>query len=272
MNATNVLGLEGVSETLLIPLFTRAQEGQRSDALLKDPIAVELIRQLDYDFSRIKLQKHDVLGLILRVREFDRFARDFLALHPQGVVVHLGCGFDTRFHRVDNGEVEWFDLDLPEVIDLRDRYIHVENQRYHLLAASMFESDWLETIKLQKPRPFLFLAEGVFPYFERESIQRLVRDLYTLFPGSELVFDAHQPWVVHTDNLQLILSRVKARLHFSLRHGKDVESWAEGIRLLEEWFYFGSDEPRLRPYRWLYKVPFLRKSTGIFHYRLGDPI
>ncbi len=108
--------LEGVAETLLIPLFIRAKEACREDALLKDETAVELVKRIDFDFSRIKLQEHDVLGLVLRVREFDRFARDFLAKHPDGVVVHIGCGFDTRFDRVDNGKVEWFDLDLPEVV------------------------------------------------------------------------------------------------------------------------------------------------------------
>ena len=88
--------LEGVAETLLIPLFIRARETGREDALLKDETAVELVKCIDFDFSQIKLQEHDVLGLILRVREFDRFVRNFLESNPEGVVVHIGCGFDTR--------------------------------------------------------------------------------------------------------------------------------------------------------------------------------
>ncbi len=102
-------------------------------------------------------------------------------------------------------------------------------------------------------------------------IRSLVRQLRLTFPGAELVFDAHTPWIVYTDNLQLVLSRVKARLRFSLKHGRDVEAWGDGIRMLEEWFYFGTDEPRVRQYRWMYKISFLRQCTGIFHYRLGSP-
>ena len=75
---------------------------------------------------------------------------------------------------------------------------------------------------------------------------------------------------MHADNLQLVLSRVNARLRFSLKHGRDVETWGDGIRMLEEWFYFGADESRVRPYRWMNRIAFLRKSTGIFHYRLGN--
>ena len=124
--------LTGVPETLLIPLYHRAQETQRPDAMLKDDKAVEILGKPDFDPRRFKLQQHDVIGLVCRVREFDRFACDFLIAHPDGVVVHIGCGLDTRFERVDNGRVEWFDLDLPEVIELRRKLIGEENGRYHL--------------------------------------------------------------------------------------------------------------------------------------------
>jgi O-methyltransferase involved in polyketide biosynthesis len=262
--------LQGVPETLLIPLFVRATESQRPDAMLKDEKAVEMVRRIDFDFSRIKLQGHDLLGLILRVREFDRFVRNFLEAHPDGVVVHIGCGLDTRFERVDNGRVEWYDLDLPEVVDLRRKLIRSDVGRYHLLDCSVFDPAWMEMVSAHYPRPFLFIAEGVFPYFEVPQIRSLVQKLHTAFPGAELVFDAHRPWVIQTDNWQLALSKVKARLHFALKHGRDVEAWGDGIRMLEEWFYFGTDELRIHPYHWMYAIPFLRKSTGIFHYQLGQ--
>jgi O-methyltransferase involved in polyketide biosynthesis len=264
-----IQNLGGVSETLLIPLYVRAKETQRPDAILRDEKAIEMVRQIEYDFSRIKLQGHDELGVILRVREFDRFARDFLAAHPDGVVVHIGCGLDTRFERVDNGRVEWYDLDLPDVIDLRRRFIREEDGRYHLLNCSVFDFTWMETVDKHRPRPFLFIAEGVFPYFEEAQIKSLLLKMRGIFPGAEVVFDAHTPFVIWADNLQLAFSKVKARLHFALKHGRDLETWDAGIRMLEEWFYFGTDEPRVRPFRWMSRISILRKSTGIFHYQLG---
>jgi len=262
--------LEGVAETLLIPLYIRAKETQREDALLKDETALQLVKRIQFDFSRIKLQNHDVLGLILRVRQFDRFVCNFLAANPEGTVVHIGCGLDNRFERVDNGKVEWYDLDLPEVVGLRRLLIDTAGPRYHLLEGSVFDPAWMEIVQIHRPGPFLFIAEGVFPYFETTQIKSLILELCRRFPDSELVFDAHAPWVMHSDNLQLILSKVKARLRFSLKHGRDVEDWGDGIRMKEEWYYFGTDEPRVRPYRWMYRIPFLRKSTGIFHYQLGQ--
>jgi len=262
--------LYGVPETLLIPLYHRAQESQLPDALIKDDKAVEIVRKLDFDPSRFKLQKHDIVALALRIREFDRFARDFLAAHPDGVIVHIGCGLDTRFERVDNGRVEWYDLDLPEVIDLRRRLIRGESGRYHLLSCSALETEWIEKVSTLRPRPFMFIAEGVLPYFEEEQVKWLVRTLQSTFLGAEMVFDAHTPWVVWGDNLQLKFSKISARLKFALKHGRDVEQWSPGIRLLEEWHYYGTDEPRVRPFRFMYTIPFLRSSTGIFHCRLGS--
>jgi O-methyltransferase involved in polyketide biosynthesis len=98
--------LDGVSETLLITLYVRARESHRENGMIKDDQAVDMVNQLDCDFSRIKMQRHDEIAVIMRMRKFDKHACDFLALHPDGVVVHIGCGLDTRFERIDNGRVE----------------------------------------------------------------------------------------------------------------------------------------------------------------------
>jgi len=183
--------LNDVAETLLITLNTRAIESQRPDAMIKDDKAVAIVAQGDFDHSRLRLQGNDEVSLILRMREFDRQAREFLTRNPDGVVVHIGCGLDTRFERVDNGRVEWFDLDLPQVIALRRNLIGGEMERYRLLSGSVFESAWLEAMAGYLGRPFLFLAEGVLPYFETAQVKSLVLTLRDQFPGAELVCDAH---------------------------------------------------------------------------------
>lgn len=261
--------LQGVSETLLMTLYARARESQRPDALITDDLAVAMVEQIDTDFSRLRMHGHDEVAVILRMNRFDRHARDFLARNPEGAVVHIGCGLDTRFERVDNGRVEWFDLDLPDVIELRQQLVRSLSDRHHTLAASVFDDGWLTAVTPYRPRPFLFLAEGVFPYFEEAQLKTLFLKLRDRFPGAELVCDAHTPYVVWADNLQLAFSKVSARLRWRLKHGKDVESWGEGLRLLDEWFYFEDPEPRMSAYRWMARIPFLAKSTGIFHYQLG---
>jgi methyltransferase (TIGR00027 family) len=263
--------LEGVSETLLMTLYARARESQRPDAMIHDDKAVEMVGRIAEDFSRLRMQRHDEVAVIMRMRKFDNHVRDFLARNAEAVIVHIGCGLDTRFERVAerNGHVEWFDLDMPDVIELRRKLIDNKSERYHTLAGSVFDDGWLEEVSRYKPRPFMFLAEGVLPYFEETQVKSLFLKLRDHFPGSELVCDAHTPFVIWADNLHLAFAGVKARLHWRLKNPRDVESWGDGIHLLGEWNYFEDDDSPLKAFRWVRWIPALAKSSGIFHYRLG---
>ena len=271
MSETTYQDLSGVAETLLIILAIRAFESQRPDALMKDEKAVALVSQMDQDFLRSKLAKvedYSQVAIVLRSREFDRYAGDFLIRHPEAVVVHIGCGLDSRFERVDNGQVEWYDLDLPDVIELRRKLIGGEGTRYHVLGCSVFDSAWLDAVSAQHQRPFLFLAEGVLMYLEEVQVKSLVLTLKEHFPGAELAFDAFSPFFSWANNLRVTLTKVGARSHWALKHGTDLERWGNGIRLLDERFPFQYPEPRLGRALAVRHIPFFTKMIGVFHYQL----
>jgi O-methyltransferase involved in polyketide biosynthesis len=264
------IDLSGVPETLLISLYCRAVESQRPDALVKDERAVELMNRIDYDFPRIKFSSADMLFTIMRVREFDRRTRDFLAAHPDGIVVSIGCGLDTRFDRVDNGTVEWYDLDLPEVIALR-RQLLDETPRSRFIGCSVLDFAWMDVVGGNANRPCLFLAEGVFPYFGAVEVQQVVLVLQERFPGAELVFDAMTPFMAWIHSRHAAIRKLHAQL-WGIRRGQDLEAWSPGIRLLGEWFYFDQPEPRLGRTSLLRFVPFLNKGSSVVRYRLGKQV
>ena len=264
--------LDGVAETMLITLYIRAMESQRPDALIKDEKAVALVNQMGAGFDRIKqvkMDEEDKVTIILRSREFDRYARNFMERHPQAVVVHFGCGLDARFDRVDNGSVEWYDLDLPEVIELRRQLTGEERERYHLLGYSVFDRAWFAALGAHRACPLLFMGEGVFMYFKETQIKALVLALQEHFPGAELVFDAFSPFLVGANNLRMALSKIGARYHWGLKRGEELESWGAGICLLDEWGYFDRPEPRLAKVSWMRHIPLLARVLRIYHYRLG---
>ena len=260
---------DNVSETLIIPLYFRAKESVRPDALLVDNAAVELVKRIEYDYSRIRLGAHDQVLIIMRVMEFDRMARKFLAEHPGAVVVHIGCGLDTRYQRLEDMQVEWYDLDLPEVIALRKRLGLADQGRCHTISASVFDFDWMDKIDLAPSTPLLLIAEGVFMYFEELQIKSLVLKLREKFRHVDLICDAMTPQLLKMDNLHLVFSKMKARLKWGLNHAKDLETWAEGIRLLEEFYYFDNPEARLGVLNLMRYLPLFAKSSGIFHYKLN---
>jgi len=263
--------LSGVAETLLITLYIRAMESQRSDALVKDERAEAVVRQLDQETLRKTLALTDDfsrVAVILKGREFDCFTKDFLRRYPDAVVVHIGCGLDTRFERLDNERVEWYDLDLPDVIELRRKLVGGEGVRHHFLACSVFDSDWLETVSAHQQKHFLFLAEGVFMYFKESQVNSLVLMLCDHFPGAELVFDAFSPIMRWGHNIRVTRTKVGAYLHWGLKHGRDLEQWSEGIHLLDERFPFQYPEPRMRNAFQMRLFPFLATAVGIFRYQL----
>jgi len=264
MPTHTIRNLNAVSQTLLIPLYIRAMESQSPDALVRDPKAVELVGQLDYDFSGVQRPKRDQVNFLLRMREFDRLARAFLAEHPDGVIVDLGCGLDTRFERVDNGQVEWYGLDLPEVIELRKELLD-ETPRSHFIGCSVLDFSWMDALSGQGGKHILFLAEAMLVYLEEAEVKRLVQALAERFPGAELVCDAYSPVVVRFHPRPPIVPRPR----WGLKDDRDVEAWAPGIRLLSQWYYFDKPEPRLGVFQLMRHIPFIARAVRIVHYRLG---
>src|SRR5512136_945906 len=265
MPASSIRNLSSVSQTLLIPLYFRAMESQRPDALVRDPKAVELVSRLDCDFSGVQRLKNDQVNIVLRMREFDRLARAFLAEHPDGVIVDPGCGLDTRFERVDNGHAEWYGLDLPEVIELR-RELLDETARSHFIGCSVLDFSWMDALSGQAGKHFLFLAEAVLVYLEEADVRRLVQALAGRFPGAELVCEAYSPVVVRFHPRPPVVARPR----WGLKGDRDVEAWAPGIRLLSQWYYFDKPEPRLGAFQLMRYVPFIARAVRIVHYRLGE--
>jgi len=261
----SIRNLNAVSKTLLIPLYYRAMESQRSDALVQDPMAVRLVNTLDGNFTDVQSMKNEQVNILLRVREFDRQARAFLAQYPDGVIVDLGCGLDTRFERVDNGHFNWYGLDLPEVIELR-RELLEETPRSHLIGCSVLDFSWMNVLAGQAGKHILFLAEAVLVYLHEDDVNGLVRALADRFPGAELVCDAFSPIVVRFHPRP----NAVAQPHWGLKDDRDVEAWAPGIRLLSQWYYFEKPEPRLGALQLMRYFPFLSRAVRIVHYRLGE--
>jgi O-methyltransferase involved in polyketide biosynthesis len=262
-----ILDLQGISRTLLVPLACRAIESLCPDAIIHDPRAVELFNRLggSRDFL-LGMSEHDRLFTVMRMRQFDTFARSFHARNPGWLVVDIGCGLDTRFHRLEDGTLTWLGVDLPEVIQLRRQWLP-DAETCTTIAQSMFELSWLDEVaRLNKP--VIFLAEGVFPYFSTRDVKPILMAMAERFPTGELVFDAMAPFVSWLHKSSSILKRSGAEARWDAKNPAELETW--GLRLLERWGYFDKPEPRLGGASNLIRhIPLLANTTYVLHYRLG---
>src|SRR5512147_2326395 len=109
-------------ETYLATLYGKALDATAAQPILGDHFAAEAVARIDYDFKALKLPSGGEITLPLRAKHFDEWTCAFLAANPVSTVLHLGCGLDTRVYRIDPGpQVRWFDVDLPDVIALRQQ-------------------------------------------------------------------------------------------------------------------------------------------------------
>jgi O-methyltransferase involved in polyketide biosynthesis len=185
--------LEGVSETTLWTLYQRASEATRADCVLHDPMAVELVRTIDFPFEqRFGRSPGWAQWQALRARTFDREVRRFLRDHPSGTVIALGEGLETQFWRVNNGRVRWIGVDLPPVIELR-RQLLPESPNHELVASPVVDGVWLD--ELDETSGSLVTAQGLLMYLDPTHVHELIAACAARIGEGALLFDAVPRWL-----------------------------------------------------------------------------
>lgn len=230
------ISLGEVQETLLIPLYGRAQDAGRTDSILRDQKAIELVAAIDYDFT--KFRGPSLAGSVLRASIFDEYVRDFLAEHPDGTVVDLGCGLSTRFDRLDNGTLRWFDLDLPDTMALRRRFF-TDSDRYTMLEGSILKADWFDRVR-ERGGPIFLLTEAVLLYFPDDTVRATLRKIATAFPSSRVALDTGGKAMMRTQDRNPVFRAVPARMKWIC---DDPATLADcGLRVLDS-RTFASPQP-----------------------------
>jgi len=263
-----------VQKTLLLPLWGRAVEAAKPHPLLVDRTAAETVASIDYDFSTIASNISFIsrLAWIARSIHTDRTIREFLARHPGATFVNLGCGLDTTFERVDNGRLLWYDLDLPDVIELRRKYIPPRERR-HSIAGSLLDPAWMSRIDVADSA--FFLASGVLYYFEEAEIRALFTRLAGAFPGSEILFDACSPRGMRVANRKVIKAAgmdETAFLKWGLPRASDIQTWDSRFAVLAEYPIFRNFRQGLTlREKWGTLMSDLLRIMSMVHVRLGGP-
>lgn len=276
----------GVSQTAFLTLYCHASDARSKNPILNDRKSLQIAGDIDrirtgsktdhaLDLPAPRIRSALVSYIATRARQYDRYVCEFLAQFPGGVVVNIGCGLDSRFLRIDNGSVQYYDLDLPAIMTFRSRFF-ADTARCHAIASSVLEYSWMDALAGQEG-PFLFLAEGVFMYFSKEEVRGLVLELKQRFPKSELICEVvNKKWLsgLHKIILDLKLGREfdlpgDVTYRSGLSHSREMEEWEPGITFLDEWSYFDSCEGKQSFLKLFRHVELVRYIQWTVHYRLG---
>ena len=256
--------LKGVPRTLLLPLRGRYLETKDSKGIIKDPKSVEIIDSLDHDFHKEEIPWIGQVLFSTRTEILDQAVTKFLTKSPDSVVVNLGCGLDTRAHRLDNGKVHWYDLDLSESIDLRKQFLP-ETDRFKMIAKSVMDFSWVEDIP--KDKKTLFIAEGLFFYFSKQDVKKIIFAIKDYFPNSEIVFEAYSPLVKLSMYKHKHFRDACSMFKWMIDKGKDLEKWHHQIKFVDQWNYFERHPSRWRWIRFFRHIPFIGRTMKIVHLR-----
>ncbi len=182
-----------VQETLIIPLYARKRCSELYPSLYRDETALRLIDEIDYDFSALEKKSQSLtrrfgfLEVAMRQNDLAFEVRDYLKAHPGAAVVNLGCGLDSTGRVCDNGQCKIYNLDFPDVIQIRDHLLPA-GEREENIPCDLNDPSWFGQIDASGGA--VFFASGVFYYFLNEQVRALVQGMAGAFPGGRLVFDA----------------------------------------------------------------------------------
>ncbi|MBL7112115.1 MAG: class I SAM-dependent methyltransferase [Bacteroidales bacterium] len=252
--------LSKVSETAILTLRSRVVESRKNHPVISDPVGVELLRRIEKQAPEgsIKSLLHRKLPgtltnpLALRARKYDSFAINFIKSQPDGIIVNLGAGFDTRYWRMNNERIKYFEVDLPEVIEAKKTLIG-DLINYEMLSTSVLEDDWIEHIASLQTSNILLMAEGLFMYLPENEVIRTFTKISETFSNSKIIFEVVNKKYTQGFRKRMVEQKMKRRMgcsagssyNYGVQNAREIENYGNGIKVVEEWSYF--DDKDIKP-------------------------
>lgn len=216
---------------MLATLYAKALDADLPRPILGDRWAKDVVDRIDYDWAQTTITARRSPAVTTRTAHFDTWARQFLAVHPKAVVLHIGCGLDSRYFRLAPGPgVQWYDIDYPEVAELRGRLLPAGGPGYHVVAASVTDPGWLQDIPVGAP--VLAIGEGLTMYLTRRDGLDLLNRIVTHCGTGELQFDAFNSLGIRSQWSNSVVRRSGATLYWAINGPEDILAAVPGTRLL----------------------------------------
>ncbi|WP_320421095.1 class I SAM-dependent methyltransferase [Mammaliicoccus lentus] len=257
--------LEGIPESMLIPLAAKANEYYKSSPIIYDPYSLDIMREVDYSFENFSKDWMSQLGICIRTEILDEMVLDFVTTSKNPFVINIGCGLDTRLSRLDLKKVPWIDIDLPESINARRRFFY-ETDYYKMIGKSMFDYSWLKDIRshpsFKEDSNILIIFEGVLMYFEELDIKNLLREITKTLQHQNVKIAAEfcsKTMTNHSEKHPSV-SKLSSKLEFKYGFNKISELkniLPKHLNVVNEINYFERYPNRWRWFRLFKYIPYL---------------
>lgn len=188
------VNVTGVPETMIQTLYARAKESGKKNPKIRDDMAVEIMSRLDYDFSNTDKDKAMSYGVVARTIVLDEMIEKYLSRHPKSVVVNIASGMDTRCYRMQGKYLRWYNVDLPETMEIRAKFLDEKDPVYQIAASAMDES-YTDDI-ICEGEDILVVIEGLSMYLKEEDILDVFSIIEKRFSKAVVMIETMSPFVV----------------------------------------------------------------------------
>lgn len=208
------------SKTLFIPLYGKAVMSK--EGFLKDPTAEKIVEAEAENFNNVDHSRKLAIYMAMRAKQYDEIVRNFIRHKPKPLIIQLGCGLDSRVNRVEHENVMWYDLDFPDVIELRKKYYN-ENELYTMIPSSVTDPAWLDSIAYNNEN-VLIIAEGLSMYLSENDMKNLMECFRSRFRKTTFIFDAYSPFAAKMSKYKNPINNVDAKIDFAMNKPEILET------------------------------------------------
>ena len=250
------MNLEGVEKTMLLTLYTKAKHSQEKNHKFFDFKAIDVISEIDYVFSLADKDYQMQWGVISRTIVLDDMVSKYIALHPKATVVNIASGMDTRFNRLDNGIIRWYNVDLENSARFRLNYIK-DSDRVKTLAYSAMDPSWVNEIDASDD--VLFIIEGLTMYLTEEDNKRILDIIDENFKSCT-VFSEIMPPVSVKNVKEKSVEEMDAKFIWGVQKGHELLKlnsnfkWIKDVNLFDGMNVY---KPITKLFTW---IPFIRSK------------
>lgn len=228
---SSIMELKNESQTLFIPLYGKALMSKQN-LFLNDPKAQEIIESVDFNFEELKQSKWLSMYMAARARIFDEITSTFIEKNSDVTVIHLGCGLDSRCLRINGNSAQWYDIDYPNVIELRKKF-YTENDKYRMIGKSVVDLGWLDEIG-ENNSSILIVAEGLTMYLSEKEIQQLLKGINERFGNVTILFDAYSKQAVKSSKIKNPVNQMSASVKWGMDTPEDFNKLNDNLEFVRE--------------------------------------
>ena len=248
------INVKGVPETMIQTLYARAKETSQKNPKIKDEMAVSIVKQLYYDFSQADQDKTMRSGVISRTIVLDKMVEENLDKHRNTIVLNIACGLDTRCYRMKGKYRHWYNLDLPETINIRNQFL-TETGPIYQIAKSAMDETYTDTIRYDG-EDVLVIIEGLTMYLTEDDIKKIFCIIEHAFSNVTIMVEVMSPFMVkHIKEKSIEGSH--AKFTWGIQNGKELEKIIPSFSFLKEVSLVEGMKQLMPIYRVLGKIPFV---------------